>query len=218
MGMAVRPMRVRARRAIVAVGAILLLGVSAWAASLVLSGPRGGSESEASGYPPGSPSPSMTQLPTTSERGNIVVSVGEVIDVPVGDDDGLTLRLSVQTTTVLSECPGRADPRQLPENGHFLVLDLTAELTSDVSATGDPLGYAVLGPQDFSVVAPDGSVDDFTSTKASWACYEDADLMPPFLDVGDTATGKIVLDVASDRGVLVYRPGVGNGWEWNFSP
>ena len=69
--------------------------------------------------------------------------------------------------------------------------------------------YAGLGAERFLIVGPDGAMQEVTATDASWACFEDIELLPAFIDVGETASGnRSVLDSRSehDRSFSGRRP------------
>ncbi len=151
----------------------------------------------------------------------LAVREGEQVRAPVGGESGHTLALTVRSVTVEETCSGRGRPTQSPSFGVFVVLDLTATLEGGGGevATATPGERSVvvpLGAETFRVVAPDGTVQEISSTEASWACYDAADLAPPFVAPGEVATGKVVLDSATEHGTVVYRLGEGPGWAWSF--
>lgn len=161
-----------------------------------------------------SPTPTLAK-PIISERGNVVVSPGEEVTAAV-DDQTATLTLTVEDVSVVPTCPGRAAPVQKPSLGHFVVLDVTAALerVGPDSSGGRP--YAGLGAERFGLVAPDGTTQDVTSTEASWACFEPSELLPPFVDAGESVSGLVVLDSVSDHGAVTFAAGSEAGWEWEF--
>lgn len=134
--------------------------------------------------------------------------MGDEVRVPIGDSGG-TLVLVLDAITTAEECPGRAAPRQTPSQSVFVVLDLRAAVEGHSEAT-----YAPTGGEMFRVSGSDGLVQAISSTEESWACFEDADLLPPFVDSGSTVTGKVVLDSRTDHGTVTY--GATAGWYWTF--
>ncbi len=46
--------------------------------------------------------------------------------------------------------------------------------------------------------------------------HQDSELAPSFLNPGEKAKGKIVLDVAASNGKVVYDPEGNGGWSWPF--
>jgi hypothetical protein len=152
-----------------------------------------------------------------SERGHVRKDLGEPGGLTDGADGGVLFEISVDAARLSATCPGRGVDVS-PANGHFLVLDVTASLSPDAADGADP-GQDVFMPlvaEAFDVVGPGGAVQETTVTDASWACFDDDELLPPFLEPGGTVSGKVVLDSASDSGVVVYAPGGEAGWEWEF--
>jgi hypothetical protein len=143
---------------------------------------------------------------------NAVAAIGEEVGVRLGD--GLTLYLTIEALTPAAACRARVAPTQTPSGDVFLVLDVTARLAADAPRSDG--SFAPLAAEQFRIVRPDGSVQVVTSTEASWACFEDDELLPPFLDAGDIRRGKVVLDSSTPHGLLVFAPGGAPGWEWAF--
>lgn len=193
---------------------LVLLALGAAFALDRLTGPAHGPGASPT-EPQGSPSASPTLL--LSVRGNEVVPIGEpaAMTVATGDSPG-TLDLTVHGLEVITECPGRGAPVQAPSQGFFLVLDVTADFEADGTATPAPDAFAPLGAEAFGIASPDGTVQEVTSTEASWACFEDDELLPPFVGVGESVSGKVVLDSASEHGAVFYVPEGAVGVEWVF--
>lgn len=134
--------------------------------------------------------------------------MGDEVRIPIGDSGG-TLVLVLEAITTAQECPGRAAARQVPSQSVFVVLDLRAAVEGSPEAP-----FAPTGAEMFRVSGPDGLVQAISSTEESWACFEDADLLPPFVDAGSTASGKVVLDSRTDHGAVTY--GATAAWSWKF--
>jgi hypothetical protein len=154
---------------------------------------------------------SRASEPTTSAPQ--VVEVGETIDVPVGSESAVVLALTIHSVDVTATCPGRAEPVQAPEHEAFVVLDVSASVRGEAAENASPVR---LGPEVFHIVTPDGDVHVETATSAAWACLEPEVLLPPFVQIGETAHGAVVLDSVSSGGAVRYAPGEGPGWEWQF--
>jgi len=152
-----------------------------------------------------------------SERGHVRKDIGEPGGLTDATDGGVLFEISVDAAQISPTCPGRGVD-VTPANGHFLVLDVTASLSADAADGADPAQdvFMPLVAEAFDVVGPGGGLQETTVTDASWACFDDDDLLPPFLEPGGTVSGKVVLDSASDSGVVVYAPGGEAGWEWEF--
>lgn len=168
--------------------------------------------------------PTSTTAPTGS--GRTVVPPGTTVRHEVAPD-GTVLELTVESVETTDSCPARGvDVRPLET---FVVLDVTAALTpaepgaessTDHKAAGDGATpedmHAAVTPDIFRIAAPDGRLQEIVVTDASWACLENDSLLPPFVDLGRTVSGKMVLDSASAHGALVYAPDGADGWEWEF--
>jgi hypothetical protein len=150
-----------------------------------------------------------------ASRGHEVVEPGTSVTHETGR--GAELQLIIGSVEVLSTCPGRGVEVE-PRLGQFVVLDVTASLTGVQGAgTSDPDdAFVALTPDDFGIAAPDGRVQEIVVTEEAWACYEDPDLLPPFLDPGQTVSGKVVLESATEHGWVSYVPEGSSGWEWEF--
>lgn len=193
------------------VGAVLVVAV--------MTG-TGGCAAPASESEPGpgtSASPGAVGL---SARGNVAATVGDPVEAPVGEGSPILLSLTVDEVRVLQSCSGRAEPTQRPDFGQFVVLEVTAVLqasgTEPSDLPPDARTYAGLGAERFRIFDTEGAVQEITSTDASWACFEDSELLPAFVDVGQTVSGYVVLDSASPHGAVVFSPDDAAGWEWAF--
>jgi len=144
----------------------------------------------------------MTSAPVDTPT---AVPLGQPVEVAM---DGAVLRLTLESVAVVTECPGRAAPVQQPVFGHFVVLHIAASVTES---------YAPVGAELFRITAPDGRTQSVSSTDASWACFEPAELLPAFVDAGEPVSGVVVLDSATEHGTVSYNsPGGANGWFWSF--
>ncbi|WP_418607689.1 hypothetical protein [Georgenia sp. SUBG003] len=139
---------------------------------------------------------------------------------------GAVLSLTVGSLEATASCTARGVQAEPVET--FVILDVTASLTTPDAAAapggqappveaGTPGDvYTALTPDIFGITAPDGRAQKIVATDASWACLDDAALLPPFVDLGETVSGKVVLDSASTHGTVVYAPEGTTGWKWEF--
>ena len=97
-----------------------------------------------------------------------------------------------------------AAPSCAPRRSHFLVLEVETELEEvqrAKEAGGSPEDlFMPLVTAAFSVIDGGGRGDGAVSSDKAWECYEDSELAPSFLNPGQKAKGKIVLDVAAAKG------------------
>ena len=167
-----------------------------------------------SGPPTGAPPTATIEL---SVRGNVLAAVGRPVTTPVDVEAGTTLSLTVRDIRVLDTCPGRGQPVQAPTFGQFVVIDVAAELAAEGGGDAARVpSYAGLGAERFGIVGPDGVAQEVTVTAASWACFEDEELLPAFVDAGQRVSGLVALDSRTAHGTIVFIPGEGTGWEWDF--
>lgn len=155
---------------------------------------------------------------TSIERapsGNLRKDLGEPAGLTLAGSDMAYFEITVNDITVLTDCPGRGLD-VTPEYGYFVVVDVTATMSADVAGVvpGGPGLFMPVTADAFDVVGS-GAVGDPTLTDASWACFDAAELAAPFVGVGETVDGLVVLDSAVPAGTLVYAP-AGTGWEWQF--
>lgn len=171
---------------------------------------------------PGPSDGASGEAPTTTSGPGRPTGTAPAAPAEVGDPvtttlaGGETLTVTVDAVAVTTLCPGRANPSQAPDHGYFVVLDVTARL--DPPGGDAPTEPTVLpiSAEEFSVLAPDGTPQEIASTDASWACYQDAELLQPFLVEGQTGTGKVVLDARTPHGRVVLRPPGGESISWSF--
>ncbi len=208
------------------------------ALALVLAGAGGASLASADPGAPAGPDAARTVAPSAAEQAtpddvaeDAPAEVG-VLEVEVtntgrvrkrlGEPAGLapegsrsaSFQITLDSIEVLTGCPGRG-VTLAPENGYFVVIDLAASVDFDVVETTGADVFMPLVADSFGVLGPDGA-PQAAPTEASWGCYEDDQLAPPFVGAGESAAGKVVLDSAVPAGTLVYTPGGSTGWEWSF--
>jgi hypothetical protein len=116
--------------------------------------------------------------------------------------------------------PTCTEPNARPaENGHYLVLEVSAT-TAAAGQTPDE-GYG--GPFNrFGFTW----IDDRGMTTPSLGiggpagyCFASGDYFPAPLGPAQSGVGKIVLDVTTAGGTLIYQPAAeGHGYEWSMFP
>lgn len=148
--------------------------------------------------------------------GNIRKDLGEAAGLSIAGSEVASFEFSVNDIAVVTSCPGRGVD-VAPTLGYFVVIQISAAVRADLGAGlggGEEL-FMPLVAEAFDVVDADGTPRALP-TEASWACFDDAVLAPPFVGAGEAASGKVVLDSAVASGTLVYAPGDAAGWEWQF--
>lgn len=156
--------------------------------------------------------PSVTTPPSATSEHPAVSPLGAPVALAAAD--GREVSVTVESVDVTATCPGRSEPTLRAELGYFVVLDVTVRVAeTPMTATADALPISA---EDFAVVDADGTRQPISSTPTSWACFEDSELLEPFVAVGVSAQGNVVLDSRTPHGVAVLElPGVGTA-AWTF--
>jgi len=145
---------------------------------------------------------------TLSERGNVIKKVGEGANITNKDGE----ELIVFGVDSIELDPGCTNAEAMePENGHFLVVSMTAE-------TGPSFeGYEVHLANDWKVIAENGTtVNSDPHTYAATTCMNSTETIPLNIGRSEKLNGKVVLDVPVEAGYLVLSIATGDGWEWQF--
>lgn len=148
--------------------------------------------------------------PALNGRGNVEVALGDVI----------TFGSDVMSITSASFDPACTESSARPaENGHYLVLEVTAT-TAAAGQTPD-VGYG--GPLNrfgFTWIDDNGMTTPSLGIGGpAGYCFPFSEYFPSPLGPAQSGAGKIVLDVTSAGGTLVYQPAdQGHGYEWAMLP
>ena len=195
-----------------------IMGVAAVAAMLALTGCSTDSElaKAPSVEPAATASPSSSPEPEgKSERGNQIKTVGEGAGVTNMDDESIA-DFTINSIAVDPGCTSEyAGP---PENGHFLVLDISMETYAALGELSEISQTYMLNPYDMKIIAPNGTTSNANlSTSAAFMCLNSAEQFPSGgLGPAEKATGKMVLDVEVPSGTLVISNYGSPGWEYTF--
>lgn len=149
---------------------------------------------------------------TYSDRGNLVLTPGQ--GAAITNSDGVDTATFVVNSIVVDAPCTRADAEPA-EHGHLVTLDVSVE-TLPVMA--EDQGSFSMDPYSFKPIAANGTTSNADpSTLAGVYCYEDEEMLPSSIGPGEKATGKVVLDVESPSGILVFNDFSSMyGWEWAY--
>ena len=102
--------------------------------------------------------------------------------------------------------------RARPENGHFLVLSTTVD-------SGQHDGVNALNSFGFKWIGSDGvTMSAGLYTNAARFCFPLAEILPAAMGPGQRGSGKIVLDVNSTSGTLMWFPDSAEpGYQWDIT-
>lgn len=151
--------------------------------------------------------------PVKSSRGNIIKTIGA--GAGMTNASGETIASFVVTAIDMNPtCTGLgASPAA---NGHLVVLTVEAETKPELAKEAFPT-FSLAG-MGWKAIAENGTTQNQdTFTAPAFMCLPDAERFPSGMGPGEKATGKIVLDVVSPTGTLVYKAlGAPAGWEWAY--
>ncbi|NMM98080.1 hypothetical protein [Bifidobacterium olomucense] len=165
--------------------------------------------------------PQQKEEPKTSSRGNLIKHIGDVagISASAGSSD-LIAQWTVKNIIIDAPCtPAYEGASTTPSNGHFVMLDIEVETTSEFDSR---YGQLALGsPAVWTYIEKDGTqwngnLDGTIDNMPVYSCIPDNERLPGTIGQGVKAEGKVMLDVPSTDGYLVYKNGA-NGWEYPLS-
>lgn len=188
--------------------------------SLALAG-CSGAEADPEPTAPNVEAPTSDAVETADEelssRGNLVLEPGDPVVVTGYEDDNLEAATFVVKSVEVDPTCTNAYVQE-PENGHFVVLEIEVETAKEPDFTEATYGSFYVGSGAFKVIAKNGTTVNEVDG-SGYSCFDQAEQLPGNLGAGERATGKVVLDVPSAEGVIVYNNFVAPdrpGYEWNF--
>lgn len=151
--------------------------------------------------------------PETSERGNRVKHIGDTAYI-YADASKKTEWARWTVTNITLDAPCTNEYAEPSENGHMVVMDVTVQTTKDLP-TDQPLYLGVTG--DWQYVLKDGTISNAPVNGSAALCLPRADVLPDVIGTASKAQGKIVFDLPTTDGYLVYKDGDVTGWEYPLS-
>lgn len=149
-----------------------------------------------------------------SPRGNLIKKIGETASVATeGGEGDVLVEFAITDVATNADCTNEyADE---PANGNFVVVTIEATTMPELAEQEYMTSWG-FNPYDFHIVGDDGKREN-DSTGTAYSCLSESESLPFEIGPGQTVEGKVALDSAYEKGVLVYVPGsVGAGWEWEF--
>jgi hypothetical protein len=109
---------------------------------------------------------------------------------------------------------------QEAENGHLVAIEVEIETGPEPGfSEGTYGGNFSMAPEVFRVVDKNGTTLNSATSVASMMCLDQSEQIPSNLGAGERATGRLVFDLPSTEGILIYdnftspdRP----SYEWKF--
>ncbi|WP_126346676.1 hypothetical protein [Kocuria rosea] len=154
-----------------------------------------------------------------SSRGNRVLEPGDVAVVTgFESEEHEVAKFVIKGIEVDPTCTGQFP--QESENGHLVAVEVEVETGPEPGfSEGTYGGNFSTGPEVFRVVDKNGTTLNSATSVSSMMCFDQSEQIPSNLGAGERATGKMVLDVPSTEGVLIYDNFTSPdcpSFEWNF--
>lgn len=150
-------------------------------------------------------------------RGNLAKKIGEPFGIHAEDNpDRNVVTYVVKDIEVDPQCT--APYVQEPEHGRFIAVDMEVETVADPEFTEVMYGPIAPGANSFKMIDANGTTVNSVASGPSYGCFNQSEMMPSTVGPGERAAGKIVLDVPSVEGTLIYRENVmpDGGWEFEI--
>lgn len=148
----------------------------------------------------------------------VVKDLGEAGKLTVDGEKSPAFEITINNVQKLKSCTLRGFGDEItPENGTFLLLDVTATLDASASeAVDEELAIMPLDASAFGVSPGENrDVDYAVSTVASYSCdLENA--LDVAVGAGSTVKGQVMLDSPYSSGQVVYDPQESGGWTWAY--
>ncbi|MFF0905361.1 UNVERIFIED_CONTAM: hypothetical protein RF653_16955 [Kocuria sp. CPCC 205316] len=159
--------------------------------------------------------PSSTQ--ETSPRGNLTKEIGEPAGIHSLDDPNENVVTYVVKGIEID--PVCTTPYALaPENGRFIAVDMEVETAAEPGFTEVMYGPISISSHSFKMIDAKGTTVNSISSGPSYGCIEESETLPSSIGPGERVTGRVILDVPSTEGILVYNESIDPslGWEWEI--
>jgi hypothetical protein len=164
------------------------------------------------------PAPATTSSAPAAEksaRGNLIKKVGQPAGMFNPDNNKQTVNFTINSIKAGVPCTG---PYPQPsENGHFVILSVTAATTEELGKESYP--KFDINPSMFQFIGANGTTfNGNLGSAASYGCLPDEENFPMAgMGPAEKVKAKVVLDVPAKTGTLVFKPmGALSGWEYKF--
>lgn len=207
----------------------LIVGAVAIAAASILlvvmadavngnNGQQGGTSRETNASVSGNGQSKTTSKSRKSKRGNLIKRVGDLSMVKT--TSGKTIASWTLTDIdVAPKCVADSgQSEKQPENGHFVVLSFDVK-TANASADIDKhLPLSLGSPGVWKYYLKDGTLwNGNPAGDYSESCLAPTETLPGTIGAGTRASGKVVFDLPSTDGILVFDESLSGGWEYSIS-
>lgn len=174
-----------------------------------------------SSSPESGPDLSAAKTVELTDRGTLPMKVGASATASAGGEELATM--TVHSIDVDPVCTGSYIRK--PENGHFVVMDVSVEVASHskLSAAGVSYPKVSMRQGGFHMVDKNGKKSQGNDIIGNgYGCLPEGEGLPVDIEAGENASGKIIFDVPSAEGAIILPElisGVDSGiqgWEWAF--
>lgn len=151
-----------------------------------------------------------------NQRQNIVKHIGEEAGVLSGDQTLMPAKWTVTNIVIDPPCTGQFS--QPPAAGHYVELDISVETTADYKDT--EYGSLALGaPAAWFYIQKDGTQWNGQPSGNAYNCIARDQMLPDMIGTSMKASGKVLFDLPSTDGTLVFTQNgtASGGWEYPLS-
>lgn len=151
-------------------------------------------------------------------QAQVIKSLGEAGKLTVAGQEKPSFEITVHSVKTLDSCTLRGFGGEIkPENGNFLLADISARLTASAAKAVDeeialmPLDASVFGVS----TGENQKVAYQLDTIASYSCQVE-NAVDIAVGAGDEVRGMLMLDAPYGSGQIVYDPEKSGGWTWGY--
>ncbi|MGP5689112.1 hypothetical protein [Glutamicibacter ardleyensis] len=151
-------------------------------------------------------------------QAQVIKSLGEAGKLTVDGQKKPSFEITVHSVKTLDSCTLRGFGEEItPENGNFLLVDISASLAASAAKAVDeeialmPLDASVFGVS----TGENQKVAYQLDTIASYSC-EVENAVDIAVGAGDEVRGMLMLDAPYGSGQIVYDPEKSGGWTWGY--
>ncbi|PRB72676.1 hypothetical protein [Arthrobacter sp. MYb213] len=151
-------------------------------------------------------------------QSQVIKSLGEAGKLTVDGQKKPSFEITVHSVKVLDSCTLRGFGDKIkPENGRFLLVDISASLAASAAkAVDEEIALMPLDASTFGVSAGENRKPNYQlDTVASYSCEVD-NAIDIAVGAGDEVRGMLMLDAPYSSGQIVYDPEKTGGWTWGY--
>lgn len=193
--------------------------VAALGISLTACGGTASSSATAPNVEALTPAPAATSAPAElkkSPRGNLIKEIGQPAGMAHPDTKAQTVNFTVDAITVDAPCTGSYPSPA--ENGHIVVLDVTAATTEELGKLDYGKSFD-MNPASFTFIGASGTTfNGSLGTMGAYSCLPEVEKFPVGgMGPAENVKAKVAIDVPEPTGTIVFKDLFGQaGWEYKF--